>query len=328
MSEDLAAAAAAADTDNPAGRLMRRATYAAVAVAGSLVAIKLVAYVLTGSVALLSSLVDSALDTAASIVNLIAVRQALTPADEEHRFGHGKAEPLAGLGQAAFIAGSSIFLLFEAASRLFDPEPVQNGWVGITVMVVAIVATLALVAYQKYVVRKTNSIAVNADSLHYTGDILINGSVIVSILLATLLDFPYADPLFAIGIAGYLLWNARAIFLGSLDLLMDREFPEEDRTRILAIARDHPNVHDAHDLRTRSSGQQQFIQLHLEMDRDLSLVKAHAIAERAESRIREAFPQADVIIHQDPVGIVEAHHDDLAYQDKVLDPGEIPRKKG
>lgn len=324
MSEDLAVAAATADADSPHGRLMRRATYAAVGVAGSLVAIKLIAYVMTGSVALLSSLIDSALDTAASIVNLIAVRQALTPADKEHRFGHGKAEPLAGLGQAAFISGSSLFLLFEAANRLFDPQPVQKGWVGIAVMVVAIVATIGLVAYQKAVARKTKSVAITADSLHYTGDVLINGSVIVSILLSTLLDFPYADPIFAIGIAAYLLWNAKSIFTTSLDLLMDREFPEEERTRILEIARDHKAVHDAHDLRTRSSGQQQFIQLHLEMDRDLSLVKAHAIAEQVESRIRKAFPQADVIIHQDPVGIVEAHHDDLAYEDKVLDPGEIP----
>ncbi|EKV27498.1 Cobalt-zinc-cadmium resistance protein [Caenispirillum salinarum AK4] len=326
MSEDIAVAAVASDADSPNGRLMRRATYAAVAVAGTLVVVKLVAYVMTGSVALLSSLIDSALDSAASIVNLIAVRQALQPADEEHRFGHGKAEPLAGLGQAAFITGSSVFLLFEAFNRLWDPQPVTQGWVGIGVMIFAIVATIGLVAYQKSVVARTNSVAVNADSLHYTGDVLINVSVIVSILLSTLAGFPYADPIFAIGIAAFLLWNAKGIFTDSLDLLMDRELEEEDRERILAIAREHPLVHDAHDLRTRSSGQQQFIQLHLELDRDLTLVKAHAIAEQVDRQIREAFPQADVLIHQDPVGIVEEHHDDLAYQDKVLEPGEVPKE--
>lgn len=323
MSEDIAAAA---NADSPNGRLMRGATYAAVAVAGVLVAVKLVAYVLTGSVALLSSLIDSALDSAASIVNLIAVRQALLPADEEHRFGHGKAEPLAGLGQAAFITGSSVFLLFEATSRLWDPQPVSQGWVGIAVMIFSIIATIGLVAYQRYVVKRTNSVAVTADSLHYTGDVLINVSVIVSILLSTLAGFPYADPIFAIGIAAYLLWNAKGIFLTSLDLLMDRELEHEERTKILEIARSNKYVHDAHDLRTRSSGQKQFIQLHLELDRDLSLIKAHAIAEQVENRIRKAFPSADVIIHQDPVGLVEEHHDELAYQDKILEPGEIPKR--
>lgn len=324
MSDELAAAAAAADPRDRNGRLMRRATYAAVAVAFTLIIVKVVAYVMTGSVALLSSLIDSALDTAASVVNLIAVRHALQPADEEHRFGHGKAEPLAGLGQAAFITGSSIFLVIEAVDRIVTPQEVTRGWVGIGVMLFAIVATFALVAYQKRVVAQTGSVAITADSLHYTGDVLINGSVIISIVLAAWADFPYADPVFAIGIAAYLLWNARTIFLSSLDLLMDREFPDEDREKILSIARGHPRVHDAHDLRTRSSGQQQFIQLHLEMDRDLTLAKAHAIADKVERDIRKEFPAADVIIHQDPVGIVESHHDDLAYQDKVLPPGEVP----
>lgn len=254
------------------------------------------------------------------------MRQALLPADEEHRFGHGKAEPLAGLGQAAFITGSSVFLLFEATSRLWDPQPVSQGWVGIAVMIFSIIATIGLVAYQRYVVKRTNSVAVTADSLHYTGDVLINVSVIVSILLSTLAGFPYADPIFAIGIAAYLLWNAKGIFLTSLDLLMDRELEHEERTKILEIARSNKYVHDAHDLRTRSSGQKQFIQLHLELDRDLSLIKAHAIAEQVENRIRKAFPSADVIIHQDPVGLVEEHHDELAYQDKILEPGEIPKR--
>lgn len=328
MSDDLAAAAAAADPRDRAGRLMRRATYAAVGVAFTLIIVKVVAYVLTGSVALLSSLIDSALDTAASVVNLVAVRHALQPADAEHRFGHGKAEPLAGLGQAAFITGSSIFLVIEAVDRFVTPQEVTRGWVGIAVMAFAIVATFGLVTYQKRVVKETNSVAISADSLHYTGDVLINGSVIVSIVLATWFGFPYADPLFAVGIAGYLMWNARAIFLSSLDLLMDREFPEEDREKILAIARGHPLARDVHDLRTRSSGQQQFIQLHLELDRDLTLAKAHAIADKVERDIRKAFPHADVIIHQDPVGIVESHHDDLAYGDKELAPGEVPPRDG
>lgn len=308
---------AVTDPREAAGRLMRRATYAAVAVASTLIVVKVVAYAVTGSVALMSSLIDSALDTAASIVNLIAVRHALQPADAEHRFGHGKAEPLAGLGQAAFIAGSSIFLLIEAADRMVTPQEVTRGWVGIAVMAFAIVATFGLVTYQKSVVRRTNSVAINADSLHYTGDVLINGSVIVSIVLASYVGIPHADPLFAIGIAGYLLWNARSILLSSLDLLMDREFPESEREKILAIARAHPFVHDAHDLRTRSSGQQQFIQLHVEMDRTLTLAKAHAIGDQVEAAIRAEYPTADIIIHHDPTGITEVRADDLiAAQEK------------
>ncbi len=314
---DANAVAAAADPRETAGRLMRRATYAAVAVASTLIVVKVVAFAVTGSVALMSSLIDSALDTAASIINLIAVRHALQPADAEHRFGHGKAEPLAGLGQATFIAGSSIFLLIEAVDRMVTPQEVTRGWVGIAVMAFAIVATFGLVAYQKSVVRRTNSVAINADSLHYTGDVLINGSVIVSIVLASYVGIPYADPLFAIGIAGYLLWNARSIFLSSLDLLMDREFPEAEREKILAIARAHPFVRGAHDLRTRSSGQQQFIQLHVEMDRTLTLAKAHAIGDQVEAAIRAEYPGADIIIHHDPTGITEVRVDDLiAARDK------------
>lgn len=306
--------AAAADPQAP--RLMRMATYAAVTTAFVLMAVKLVAWLMTDSVALLSSLIDSTLDGLASLVNLFAVRQALQPADEEHRFGHGKAEPLAGLAQAAFVSGSAVLLIAEASSRLVNPVEVKQGAVGIGVMLFAIAATIALVLFQKYVVRKTSSVAINADSLHYTGDVLINASVIVSLLLAMILGWSWADPLFGLGIAGFLLWNAWGIARDSLDLLMDREFDEADRTRILDIARSHDWVEDVHDLRTRSSGTQQFIQLHLEMDRNLTLLKAHAISDQVQFRIQKAFPQAEVIIHQDPAGIREPHHDDIAYQDR------------
>ncbi len=289
------------------GRLMRAATYAAVATAAVLIVVKMAAWMLTGSVAMLSTLIDSLLDAAASVVNLIAVHHALQPADREHRFGHGKAEPLAGLGQAAFITGSAAFLVIEAGSRLATPQPVARGEVGIAVMIFAIIATLALVAFQRYVVRKTGSVAVNADSLHYAGDVLINGSVIISLLLATGLGWTFADPLFALGIAVYLIYNAWGIFRESLNLLMDREFEEAERQRIRDICLAHPDVQNMHDLRTRSSGQQQFIQLHLELDPAMTLLQAHAIADEVELAIRRTYPQADVIIHQDPAGLWEVH---------------------
>jgi ferrous-iron efflux pump FieF len=292
-----------------AGKLMRMATYASVATAGTLVVAKLAAWGMTGSVALLSTLIDSALDAAASVINLWAIRHALTPADREHRFGHGKAEPLAGLGQAAFIFGSSALLLVEAVDRFAHPVAIQRGEIGIAVMAFSILLTAILVRYQKYVVSRTASVAISADSLHYTGDVLINGSVIVSLVIAMTMGWTFVDPVFAIAIAGFLIWNAWRISVESFDMLMDRELAHNDRERIKQIARSHPEVRDLHDLRTRLSGQQGFIQLHLELDAQLPLYRAHAIADDVEKAIMDAFPKFEVIIHQDPAGLREPRPD-------------------
>lgn len=286
-------------------RLMRLATYASVATASTLIVVKLVAWGMTGSVALLSTLIDSALDAAASVINLWAVRHALTPADREHRFGHGKAEPLAGLGQAAFIVGSGALLLAEAVHRLQQPVQVTNEGIGVAVMAFSILLTALLVGFQKKVLSHTDSVAISADSLHYTGDVLINGSVIISLLVGKFLNWPFIDPIFAIAISGFLLWNAWQIAVNSYDMLMDRELPEEDRQRIKDIARSNPQVRGMHDLRTRLSGQQGFIQLHLALDDDLPLIQAHDIADQVEKAIMEAFPQFDVLIHQDPASLHE-----------------------
>ncbi|HLO76098.1 MAG TPA: cation diffusion facilitator family transporter [Magnetospirillum sp.] len=287
-------------------RLMRLATYASVATASTLIVVKLAAWGLTGSMALLSTLIDSTLDAAASAVNLWAVRHALTPADREHRFGHGKAEPLAGLGQAAFIVGSGALLLAQAVNRLQHPVAVAHADIGTGVMIFSIVLTIALVRFQKHVLSKTSSVAISADSLHYTGDVLMNGAVIVSLILGQLLGWTFIDPLFAIGIGAFLLWNAWTIAVSSMDMLMDRELPEEDRVRIRDITLSQPQVRGMHDLRTRLSGQQGFIQLHLAMDDDLPLIKAHDIADQVEAAIKAAFPHCDVLIHQDPASL----HDD------------------
>ncbi|MGE4279149.1 MAG: cation diffusion facilitator family transporter [Magnetospirillum sp.] len=288
-------------------KLMRLATYASVATASILIVAKLAAWAMTGSVAIMSTLIDSTLDAAASLVNLWAVRHALTPADTEHRFGHGKAEPLAGLGQAAFILGSGVLLLVESVKRLFQPEAVSQGLIGIGVMVFSIIMTLALVGFQKHVLSRAKSVAIAADQLHYSGDVLINGSVIVSLSAGMLLGWTFLDPIFAIAIALFLLWNAWGIATGSLDMLMDREMADEDRQKIVEIARSHPEVRDLHDLRTRLSGQVGFVQMHLELDPQLPLVRAHAIADHVERAIEQAFPHCEVIIHQDPAGIREVH---------------------
>ncbi len=286
-------------------QLMRRATYASVTVAFTLIFIKFIAYVLTGSIAVLSSLVDSVLDAFASVVNLFAVRHALTPADEEHRFGHGKAEPLAGLAQAAFITGSSLFLVFEAINRMVNPLQIQHSIVGIIVIVISLVFTILLVMFQKHVVRQTQSIAVHADSIHYLSDVAMNLSVIAALILSTYFGWFIADPLFALGIAAYIVYSAWQIASHSLNQLMDRELPDVDRHRIMKIAMKHPAVKSLHELRTRASGKDVFIQLHLEMDGAIALLKAHTIADEVEQELREAFPNADVIIHEDPEGLEE-----------------------
>ena len=297
-----AAAEARAKRDE---RLKRRAATAAVAVAALLIAGKTTAYLATDAISILSSLIDSLLDLTASLVNFVAIRQAAVPPDRDHRFGHGKAEPLAGLAQAAFIAGSSVLLLFEAGSRLFRPTPVEDSAVGIAVMGFSIVLTLGLVLFQRYVVRRTGSVAIGADALHYRSDLLMNASVIAALVLASNFGFTFADPLFGIAIAFYILASAWAVFSSSLQLLMDRELAEDDRARIKAIAMGHPAVISMHDLRTRSSGTHTFIQFHLEMDRDLTLFEAHAISDEVMEKVEAAFPNAEVLIHEDPQGVDE-----------------------
>ena len=297
---------AARANGDEAGRLMRLATYASVGVACTLILAKFAAWLITDSVSLLSTLIDSLLDVAASMVNLLAVRHALTPADREHRFGHGKAEPLAALGQSTFIAGSAIFLVFEASHRLYHPQPIEHGEVGIAVMVFAIVLTFVLTRFQAYVVKRTGSLAIRADSLHYVGDMLVNGTVILAIVLAAQFGLDFADPLFGIGIAGYILVTAWQIARGAYDMLMDRELPDEDRQRIKDIVLAHPEVKAMHDLRTRASGPAIFIQFHIELSGAMSLYQAHAAADEVEAAVCEAFPGAEVIIHQDPHGVEAA----------------------
>lgn len=285
--------------------LVRRAALASVCVAGSLIAAKAVAFVLTDSVGLLSTLVDSLLDVAASTINLLAVRHARTPADADHRFGHGKAEPMAGLAQAAFISGSAVFLVVHAVQRLASPRAVQHGAVGIAVMLGSIAATVALVAYQRRVARRTGSVAIEADALHYTTDILANGAVIVGVVCATEFGWLRADPIVSLVIAAYILHSAVQIGRRAVDMLMDRELASEERERIVAAVRAVQGVIDLHDLRTRLSGPQVFIQLHIELDPELPLRRVHRISAAAEAAVRAVLPGADVLIHQDPHGVDE-----------------------
>ena len=280
-------------------QMLQRATYASVGVASLLICGKLVAWLLTGSLTVMASLVDSLMDVAASTINLVAVRWSLDPADAEHRFGHGKAEFLAGLAQASFIAGSAFFLLMHAIERLRNPTAITQVTVGLVIMAGATVATVALLAYQKRVIKKTGSLAIRADSLHYATDVLTNLGTIVALLLARY-SWPGLDPLFAIVIACYILYSAVKIGYEASQMLMDRELAPEIREEIIRIARTPPQVRGVHCVRTRQSGQTMMIQLHLELEDQIPLVRAHGIARAVEKEILRSWPGADVIIHQDP----------------------------
>ena len=293
------------ETHGSYDKLTRAVAISSVGVAIILIAIKFFAYLETESVSLLSSLIDSALDSAASLINMVAVMIALNPADDDHRFGHGKAEPIAGLGQAAFISGSVVFLIIESVNRLINLRAVDQVELGIGVMIISIVMTLGLVLFQRYVLSRRRSLAIQADSLHYTGDLLMNASVIAALVLTQYFDLPLADPLFALGIAIYVSMAIWKIVKGALDQLMDRELPETDRAEIIRIIEEYEPVRGFHEMRTRASGVDTFLQVHVELDPKLDLVTAHDIGVELENRLQKAFPSLDIIIHLDPDGIQE-----------------------
>ncbi|WP_406665074.1 cation diffusion facilitator family transporter [Gallaecimonas sp. GXIMD1310] len=284
-------------------KLVKRATLASTCVAILLILSKLVAWLLTGSASMLASLTDSLMDVSASLINLFAVRYAMQPADNEHRYGHGKAESLAGIAQAGFIAGSAVLLIFSATDRLINPKPLTQTDVGIIVTLLALVLTIVLISYQGYVVRKTGSQAVKADALHYRSDILLNIAVLVALVLGSM-GYLWADGTLALAIGIYILVSAVKIALEAGNTLLDRELPEEQKQDILRIVKEHPKVHGAHDLRTRQAGPTYFIQMHLELDDTMPLLEAHNVADDVERALMDAYPGADVIIHQDPLSVV------------------------
>lgn len=279
-----------------------RAAMASVATAIFLLSLKGYAAWTTSSVALLGSLADSALDVLASLVTLYGVRLAAQPADHDHRFGHGKAEALAALFQVALITASALAIGWRGVTALGSDAPIADPGLGIAVSVVAIVATLALVAYQKRIIAATGSVAVQADSLHYQGDILLNLSVIVALVLDRYLGLSGADALFGIAIAAWLGFGAFKASAHAIDQLMDKEWPEDERQRYIAVAVAVPDVRGIHDFRTRRSGTRDFAQFHMNVDRTLNIVEAHDVVEAVEMALHRAFPKVEVLIHLDPEG--------------------------
>lgn len=281
-------------------RLLRWASTASVAVASILIVIKAGAWFATNSVSVLASLVDSLMDVAASLVNFFAVRFALRPPDEDHRFGHGKAESLASLAQAAFIAGSALFLLLNAAERFIDPREIEQPGVGIIVMIVGVLLTAILLLFQHHVVRRTGSLAVRADALHYRTDLLANMATLIVLMTASA-GYGFLDPVLATVIAFYVLFSAWQIGYDAVHALMDREMDPRISQQIRSLALATEGVLGVHDIRTRHAGRLVLIQLHLDMNKDWSLEEAHTVTKTVERKIRALFTEADIIIHQDPV---------------------------
>ena len=285
-------------------QLIKLATWASVVAAISLIGVKTWGWDQTQSVSLLASLIDSTMDSAASLINFFAIRYAIAPADKEHRFGHGKAEALAGLAQALLILVSIGLLLTQTLGRLWNPLVVENTPIGISIMLVSMVLTGALVVFQWYVVKRTQSNAIKADSLHYTSDFLMNFGVIIALFLASI-GYHGADPYFALSIGAFVVYSAWGIAQSAFHLLLDHELSDEQRHLITQLALTQPQVIGMHDLRSRQSGHMQFIQLHLELQEDMLLLEAHGVAEALEHRIMAVFPYADVIIHLDPVSAAD-----------------------
>jgi len=285
-------------------RLLRLATRASLAVASILIVTKGIAWWLSGSISLLAGLTDSALDGVASFLNLLAVHYALRPADDDHRYGHGKAEALSGIAQALFIATSAALIAYQAVERILHPEPLGAPGLGIAVMVLSMVLTVALLMLQHKVIRETGSTAIRADSLHYRSDLLLNASILLALILA-LFGWQQLDAYFGLAIAVYILWSAVQIARETVSVLMDQELPPDVSQRMLDMACSVPGVLGAHDIRTRISGNHWFVQLHLELPGHLTLSVAHALCDRAADAIQEEFPKAEVLVHADPREVLE-----------------------
>lgn len=281
------------------------AAIASVLAALILGALKSYAVWATGSVAMLASLSDSALDLVASLVTLAGVRIAAQPADANHRFGHGKAEALAALFQVLLISASATFIAVRAIERLASGEVAADPEAGIVVSVIAIGVTLALTAYQARAIRASGSIAIRTDRLHYQSDLLLNSGVIAALVLESVLHLRGADPLFGIGIALWLLWGAWHAASDAIGQLMDREWPEEKRRAFIACAAAIPGFESLHDLRTRTSGSQDFAQFHIHVPASMSVAQAHHVVEALEARLEAEFPGTEILIHVDPAGQVD-----------------------
>lgn len=297
-------------------RLTRSAAYASIAVAVFLAVLKSWAAWRTGSTAMLGSLADTALDLVASVATLAGVWVAAQPADQDHRFGHGKAEALAAVFQVMLIALSASGIAFRAISHLVYGGETTAAGEGIAVSVAAILATFALLAWQRHVIRRTGSLAIRTDNVHYQSDLLLNLAVIAALVLDQYLGLSQADPLFGLAIAAWLLWGAWRAGSEAIDQIMDREWPEEKRQRFVERAARHPELTNLHDLRTRTSGAHDFVQFHVDLPGSMTVAEAHDVIERVEADLCGEFPRMELLIHIDPQGHIDEPGNPLVEADE------------
>jgi ferrous-iron efflux pump FieF len=285
--------------------LIKLASYASIIVALALVALKTWGWQTTGSISLLSSLADSVLDVLASAITFWAVRYSLSPADSEHRFGHGKSEGVAALVQSLIVTGSAVFVCMEAVKRLLEPQPIKAPEIGVSVIFIATAATIALVGFQRYVAHRTNSVAIKADAIHYQADLLVNLGVGISLIVTPWIGWMALDPVVGLIVAAFILRSAFGIGQRALEILLDHEIPIHDRKKIQEIALQHPDVKGFHDLKTRFGGNHYIVQFHLEMEPEISLLRTHEILDDVEDRLRRTYPGCEIIIHADPLNYPE-----------------------
>jgi ferrous-iron efflux pump FieF len=286
-------------------KLTARAAMASIAMAVTLIVLKTWAAYRTDSTAMLGSLADSGLDLVASLVVLAGVRIAAAPADDDHRFGHGKAEALASLVQVILITISAIFIGIRAVQRLLAGAETGDAELGIGVSIIAMVLTVALISYQRHVVKRTGSLAIGTDRLHYSSDLLLNGSVIIALALDQYAGLPGSDAVFGLLIALWLLWGAWSASSHALDQLMDKEWPAELRDNFLAATKEYPELAGLHDFRTRTSGAHNFVQFHVWVPPEWTVKEAHDRLDRCEEELQARFPSTEILIHVDPEGQID-----------------------
>ena len=293
-----------------AEKLKKRASIASISLALGLSLLKLAAAVFSGSLAVLSSMIDSLSDVLGSFITYVAVKYSARPASYAHRYGYGKSEAVSALVQALFIAGSGLYVLCDAIIRFIEPQEIDSTPFAWAVMGFSLLSTLILIAYQKHIAALTRSQAILADSAHYVVDVLTNSSILVSLLCVKIFNFIWFDTITAFFIAVYLVFNAYQLAKEALYTLLDHELDETIRNNVLQIIQRYPFVHGVHDLRTRSLGNDYMFELHLELDGRLSLFESHQLSDQVEAAIIKEYPHAQVIIHQDPFGIDEEHLDE------------------
>ncbi|URD60597.1 cation diffusion facilitator family transporter [Sphingomonas sp. KRR8] len=286
-------------------KLSTRAALASVAMAGFLLLAKSWAAIATDSTAMLGSLADTALDLVASLVTLAGVRIAAIPADHDHRFGHGKAEALVALAQVVLISVSAVGIAWRAVDRLIHHAPTENAELGVGVSVLAMAATVLLLTYQKRVIGRTGSIAIQTDNLHYKSDLFLNAAVIAALVLDQWLGLSGADALFGIGIALWLLWGAWSAAGESVNQLMDAEWPLAKREAFLAACAEYPELKGIHDVRTRTSGAHDFVQFHVWVPEEWTVREAHDRLDPIEEQLQARFPGIEMLMHLDPEGHID-----------------------